>query len=63
MWEGQPHWQLAELPTDTQEQRVEEEWGTDGYDARKHSLFPSFEQHLAGHPCWKTLNQVQEASR
>jgi hypothetical protein len=45
----------SDMPRDSEEERLEHEWGFDRCDAKRHSLFPAFEQHLAGHACWEAL--------
>jgi hypothetical protein len=59
LWVGQPNPFLSDQPIDHLEKRVEEEWGALRYDARKHSLFENFQEHLAGHPCWPALEQME----
>ncbi len=63
MWSGRPDWLTAKPPRDAEEENVEQEWGFGRYDARTHSLFPAFQQHLAGHPCWAALEQVEGSFR
>jgi hypothetical protein len=50
---------LERKPVDPEEQRVEREWGLVLFDARLHSLFESFCQHLQGNPCWALLDVVE----
>ncbi len=61
MWSGRPDWLTAKPPRDAEEENVEQEWGFDRYDARTHPLFPAFQQHLAGHPCWVAMGQLGTA--
>ena len=42
---------------------MEQEWGFGRYDARTHSLFPAFQQHLVGQSCWAALEQVEGSFR
>jgi len=63
MWSGRPDWLTAKPPRDADEENVEQEWGFDRYDARTHPLFPAFQQHLAGHPCWAALGKVEDSFR
>ncbi|MEE8470847.1 MAG: hypothetical protein V3S51_05910, partial [Dehalococcoidia bacterium] len=46
-----------------EEECVEKEWGYGHYNARTHSLFPSFQQHLADHQCWGVLLEVDDGFR
>jgi excisionase family DNA binding protein len=60
LWFHKPDLFRSAPPLDHAEMRVEREWGVGRYDARKHSLFECFQQHLAGHPCWSVLEQVTQ---
>src|SRR5919106_1689036 len=40
---------------------VEKEWVVGRNDARKHSQFEGFQQHLREHPCWSVLKQVAQS--
>ena len=51
----------AGLRPDAEEEKVDEEWGPGYYDARTHSLFLSFGQHLDDNPCWRHLAEVEKA--
>ena len=33
------------------------------YDASRHSFFAALKQHLAGHPCWEALEEVESGFR
>ena len=51
-------------PQDKEDGAVGMEWGVGRYDARGHSLFGFFKQHLGSvHPCWEQLNEVGKADR
>jgi len=45
---------------DSEEESLEQEWGFDRYDARRHPLFPAFGQHLGGHACWGALDAAND---
>ena len=52
----------ATAPQDKEDGAVGMEWGVGRYDARGHSLFGFFKQHLgSAHPCWEQLVQVGKA--
>ena len=60
LWNGEGA--EATDPQDKEGGAVGMEWGVGRYDARGHSLFGFFKQHLgSAHPRWKQLNQVGEA--
>lgn len=47
---------------DPEQETVAAEWGTLPYDARNHSLYPAFRQHLSSHsPCWESLARLEVA--
>jgi hypothetical protein len=60
MWIGRG-WGRASVgkPAEPGEERVEREWGLVLYNARVHSLYDSFRQHLQGHPCLTLLDVVE----
>lgn len=59
-WSGKPGiW--AGAPRDREEGNVEKEWSSGPYNARTHSLFSWFRQHLARNSCWQRLREVEEA--
>lgn len=63
MWRGRERaGATGRKPADAEEERVEREWGPILYDARMHSLYDSFRQHLAGQP-WLTLLDIVERER
>ena len=39
---------------------MERGWGFDRCDAKRHSLFPAFQRHLAGHACWEALDAIHD---
>jgi hypothetical protein len=45
--------------SNSEEKSAEKKWGSQLYDARKHSLFFSFRQHLSGNDCWTFLKQIE----
>ena len=50
------------VPQDQEDGAVGREWGFGTYDARGHSLFGFFRQHMgSAHACWAQLDQVSEA--
>jgi len=57
---GLPLWEKGEEVTTPggEDEEFEREWGEHLYDARTHSLFTSFKQHVAGHACWAILSQM-----
>jgi hypothetical protein len=68
MWEGWPteavdvgsgYIPMPVAPPDPIEMAVAEEMRFPRHDARKHSLFPAFQQHLTGHPCWERLGRME----
>jgi integrase len=59
MWKGRPSPGLAEEPRNAEEAGVEREWGPSCHDARFHSLFPAFREHLGSHPCWAILEELE----
>ncbi len=61
MWEGWPRGALANPPRDAEEEAVAREWGSGRRDARTHSLFVGFQQHLSGHECWESLDRMDAA--
>ncbi|MDP3061860.1 MAG: hypothetical protein Q8O40_01415 [Chloroflexota bacterium] len=63
MWRPWPSGALAEPPQDREEAAVASAWGSWGYDARTHPLFPAFRQHLGDHRCWESLGRLEEAFR
>ncbi|MBE9502102.1 MAG: tyrosine-type recombinase/integrase [Chloroflexi bacterium] len=63
MWSGRSVSLSAGAPRDAEEENVEQEWGFGRYDARTHSLYPAFWQHLAAHPCWTALERVEDSFR
>ena len=63
MWGPWSSGELAALPRDREEEEVARTWGFGGYDARKHSLFPAFHQHLHDHQCWESLDYMAKAVR
>jgi len=60
MWGGGS---AAEAPRGVAEENVESEWRFGRYDASRHSFFAALKQHLAGHPCWKALEEVESGFR
>lgn len=63
MWNGRGASPLsASTPHSTEETSVEGEWGFGRYDARTHSLFSFFKEHLTARPCWAFLEVVEQAS-
>ena len=63
MWNGGPAVVLACGPRDAEEETAEAEWGFGRYGVRTQSLFPSFQEHLAGHVCWAALEVVENGFR
>jgi hypothetical protein len=59
LWAGRPDPFQSDQPIDHLEKKVEEEWGAIRYDVREHPLFKDFQEHLAGHPCWPALEQME----
>ena len=45
---------------DADQEEVEGEWGADFYDARTHSLYSWFRQHLVDSPGWAILDQLDD---
>ena len=60
LWTGED--QEGPVPLDAEDGTVGKEWGFGRYDARGHSLFGFFKQHLgSAHRCWEQLQQVGKA--
>ena len=60
LWNGEGA--EATAPQDKEDGAAGMEWGVGRYDARGHSLFGFFKQHLgSAHPCWEQLTQVAKA--
>ncbi len=51
---------IYESSGDREDQALENEWGFEDYDARRHSMFEDFRRHLAGARCWELLDRVDE---
>ena len=59
LWSGRPV--VAEPTRDDEERNVDGEWPFTRYDARSHSLFQYFREHLADSPCWHELSTLTAA--
>jgi hypothetical protein len=47
---------------DPEQDTVAAEWVSLRYDARNHSLYPAFRQHMGSHsPCWESLEHLEVA--
>ena len=60
MWRGREgRGAMGRKVADAEGEGVEQEWGLVLYDARVHSLYDCFRQHLQGHPCMPLMDIVE----